>query len=122
MKCLCANAATLQPKGFGTLLERLAAVTLANFGRTVYRGNMRNHIAVATLVFLFLPTITSGQQMSANAPTEFNEVRSQLNEALELLQQTRKELQDSQAQIKVLRSEVDSIKASLPSNLSLIHI
>jgi hypothetical protein len=76
---------------------------------------MRNHVAVATLVFLFLPTITLGQQMSANAPNEFSEIRSQLTEALQLLQQTRKDLQDSQAQIKALRSEVDSIKASLPS-------
>jgi hypothetical protein len=76
---------------------------------------MRNHIAVATLVFLFLPTITSGQQMSANSPNDLGEVRSELNEALQLLQQTRKELRDSQAEIKALRSEVDSIKAALPS-------
>jgi hypothetical protein len=101
--------------GFGRCSKCLPVSHLASFGRTIYRGNMRNHIAIATLVLLFMPTITFGQQMSASAPNDISEVRGELNEALQLLQQTRKELQDSQAQIKALRSEVDSIKASLPS-------
>ena len=74
---------------------------------------MRIHIAVAMLAFLSAPALLRGQQTGQNSPVEFNEVKSQLNDALQLLQQTRKELQDSQAQIAALRTEVNSIKASL---------
>jgi hypothetical protein len=75
-------------------------------------------ITIAAVLIVFLAPTLLGQQMAPTAQGDLGEVRSQLSEALQLLQQTRKELQDSQAQLKELRSEVDSIKASLATPAS----
>jgi hypothetical protein len=80
------------------------------------RGKMRIHIAAA-LALLLVPAFSIAQQSTA-PDGDLNEVRRELSDALQLLRQTRQELQESQAQIKTLRSEVDSIKAGMPGRPS----
>lgn len=74
---------------------------------------MRVSIFATTGVLFALSLTGFGQQAAQPNPSDLADVRSQLTETLRLLQQTRQELQDSQLQLKALRTEVDSIKATL---------
>jgi hypothetical protein len=69
-------------------------------------------IPIAAMLALFLVPVGSlAQQITRDE--NLGDVRRELTDALQLLRQTRQELQESQAQIKALRTEVDSIKAGM---------
>jgi hypothetical protein len=74
---------------------------------------MRSLTAPAFTLLLVCSVLSFGQEPRATASGDVDQVRNQLSDTLRLLQQTRQELKDSQEQIKALRAEVDSIKASL---------
>jgi hypothetical protein len=74
---------------------------------------MRFSAAPALCALLLCSISCFGQELGPKVGSDINDVRIQLSETLRLLQQTRQELQASEAQIKTLRAEVDSIKATL---------